>query len=211
VERSQLGLVEMVGACVAATGAAQPSGVLQAGLLTLGYKCAVQFLVESPGKIREFTGLLRALTSAQALEMKRVASEREEAKRRQSEMEAERKRQEEEEQRQKSIREMNEYYAARAKRREEKRLAKLAAAKAADGGVLAGDEAAKPDEISATSPAPPPLCGGEGVGSAGVAQSDNVAAKADDSAWEPKVLSGEQREYVDNGGAKEAVKPLNAA
>jgi len=194
VERSQMGLVEMVGACVAATGAAQPSGVLQAGLLTLGYKCAVQFLVESPGKIREFTGLLRALTSAQALELKRVVFEREEAKRKQSEMEAERKRQEEEEQRQKSIREMNEYYAARVKRREERRLAKLAVVQAAEGAVTPEAETPKPHDESVVT-----------------VESGGVLPQPDDGAWEPKVLSGEQREYVDNGAAKEGVKPLNAA
>jgi hypothetical protein len=75
-ERSQIGLVEIVGACAEATGMAK-SGTLEQGLLTLGNKCAVELLIQSPGKVREFTALLRALTSAQGQEIRRVQFQRE--------------------------------------------------------------------------------------------------------------------------------------
>lgn len=81
VERSRENLVEIVGACVEATGAVNPPGALQSGLLTLANKCAVQLAVESPDKVKEFTALLRALTSAQGMEMKRIPFQREEDKR----------------------------------------------------------------------------------------------------------------------------------
>lgn len=70
-ERSHANLVEVVGACMDATGLVKMPGTLQAGLLTLANKCAVEFLIESPGKVKEFTALLRAVTSAQGQEIKR--------------------------------------------------------------------------------------------------------------------------------------------
>src|SRR5580658_1667375 len=83
-------MVEMVGACVAATGLAQPAGALQTGMLTLAYKCAVELMVKTPGNVRELTALLRVLMSAQAMEMKRVEFERREERIREAKLEQER-------------------------------------------------------------------------------------------------------------------------
>jgi hypothetical protein len=182
LERSELGLVEMVGACVQATGLAQPPGVLQAGLLTLAYKCAVEFLVKSPEKIREFTALLKALTAAQALEMKRIEFQREEDRIKEEKLEKERKAVEMEEYNQRCKVEREE----EAKRREERRRAKLAVKAAEQGQQKSGAVELKV------------------VAQAGEAQPAGEVAE-----W--GVLSREQREYANNSTAKEAVKPLNPA
>jgi hypothetical protein len=84
-------------------------------LLALAYQCAVQFRVESPGKVREFTALLRAITSAQALEMKRVEFQRAEDKLRKEEFEKE----QEEKRRLGLLRKNRERREAREKLREE--------------------------------------------------------------------------------------------
>ncbi len=91
MERSREDRVEMASVCADALNTAKMDGTLQAGLLTLGYKCAMELLVQSPEKVREFTALLRALTSAQALEMKRMEFQREEERIKRSVLEYERK------------------------------------------------------------------------------------------------------------------------
>jgi hypothetical protein len=177
-ERSKESLTDMITVCVEAMGAAQP-GVLAGGYLTLALKCAVELLTQSPG-IKELTGLMRVMTSAQALEMKRIVFQREEAalKRRVKEWEEEQVKKREQEQR---IEEINE---ACRKAREEKRKAKAVAAEAAKGGagnIVALDE-------------------GRGERSQTAATGEGTAGEMVPTPDAPDI-----------DGAKEAVKPLNAA
>ena len=120
LERSREDLVEMAEVCADALKTLKTDGTMQAGLMALGYKCAMELLVQSPGKVREFTALLRALTSAQALEMKRIEFQREEERIKRCVLEHERKEAEQRE----WTRLCQEREEARAKAREEKRKAK---------------------------------------------------------------------------------------
>jgi hypothetical protein len=122
-ERSREDLVEMASVCADALATAKTDGTLQAGLLTLGYKCAMELLVQSPERVREFTALLRALTSAQALEMKRIEFQREEDRIKRCALEHERKEAEQRE----GARLREEREEAQREAREEKRRAKEAA------------------------------------------------------------------------------------
>ena len=90
MERSREDLAEMASVCADALATAKTDGTLQAGMLTLAMKVAVELLVQSPEKVREFTALLRAITSAQALEMKRIDFQREEERIRKCILEQER-------------------------------------------------------------------------------------------------------------------------
>ena len=76
-ERGRESLTEAMSLCVEAA-ALGDNAILRAGLLTLANQCAIQFMVESPREIKQITALLRALTSAQAQELKRVKSRSEE-------------------------------------------------------------------------------------------------------------------------------------
>ena len=76
-ERGRESLTEAMSACVEAA-ALGDNATLRAGLLTMANMCAVQFMTESPRDIKQITALLRALTSAQAQELKRVKSQSEE-------------------------------------------------------------------------------------------------------------------------------------
>src|ERR1700722_9701341 len=76
-ERGRESLTDAMSMCVEAA-ALGDNGTLRAGLLTMANMCAVQFFTESPRDIKQITSLLRALTSAQAQEMKRVKSQSEE-------------------------------------------------------------------------------------------------------------------------------------
>jgi hypothetical protein len=75
-ERGRESLTEGMSMCVEAA-ALGDNAVLRAGLLTMANMCAVQFMTESPRDIKTITALLRALTSAQAQELKRVKSQSE--------------------------------------------------------------------------------------------------------------------------------------
>lgn len=134
-ERSHTSLMEAMAVSVEAAAAVKTTGALQTGFLTLAYKCAVEFMVQSPGNIRELTTLLRALTSAEALAMKRPAFQREEEEFRKKREQEEKEAQWRERERQAA----NEAWAEREKRREERKLAKALAAKAAEEAAKAGD------------------------------------------------------------------------
>jgi hypothetical protein len=132
MERSREDLVEMAELCTDALKTMKADGTLQAGLLTLGYKCAMELLVQSPGRVREFTALLRALTSAQALEMKRIDFQREEERIKKSVLDYERKEAEQRE----YERQNNERWRVTLERREATRKANLAAKAAAESSKL---------------------------------------------------------------------------
>ena len=76
-ERGRESLTAAMSMCVEAA-ALGDNATLRAGLLTMANMCAVQFMTESPRDIKQITALLRALTSAQAQELKRVKSQSDE-------------------------------------------------------------------------------------------------------------------------------------
>ena len=70
-ERSRRNLEHAVVMCRDAKEVVKAPEMLQEGLLTLACKSAVELAVQSPERVKEFTALLRALTLAQAQEIKR--------------------------------------------------------------------------------------------------------------------------------------------
>jgi hypothetical protein len=78
-ERNQESLADTMSACVDAAAMGNDD-VLRSGLLSMANVCAVQFLMESPKDVKTFTALLRALTSAQGQEMRRIKFEQEEGR-----------------------------------------------------------------------------------------------------------------------------------
>ncbi len=99
-ERNKENLADAMSACVAAASLGDDE-VLRAGLLSMANVCAVQLLMEPPKDIRQFTALLRAWTSAQAQEMRRIKFEQGEGRQWRSRViEEARKRKQEEENRQ---------------------------------------------------------------------------------------------------------------
>ena len=134
LQRSEERRLETVALCLESL-AAKNDGTLQAGLLALANQCAIEFLVEHPKSVREFTGMLRALTSAGTFEMKQVEFQRAQEQRRQAEIEQKKK--EEQERRWRALSAQRE--EERQKLREEKRQARLAAKAAA----MTNDQAPK--------------------------------------------------------------------
>ncbi len=99
-ERNSENLADAMSACVAAASLGDDE-VLRAGLMSMANVCAVQLLMEPPKDIKQFTALLRAWTSAQAQEMKRIKFEQGEGRPWRSRViEEARKRKQEEENRQ---------------------------------------------------------------------------------------------------------------
>ena len=113
LQREEERRLETVALCLESL-AAKNNGTLQAGLLALANQCAIEFLVEHPKSMREFTGMLRALTSAGMFEMKHVEFQRAGEERRRRQMEQ--------------------------AEQEERRLAKLAAKKAATNAAMTNDQ-----------------------------------------------------------------------
>jgi len=182
MERSREDLVEMANMCADALATAKTDGTLQAGLLTLGYKCAMELLVQSPGKVREFTALLRALTSAQALEMKRVEFQRGEDERKAQAL----KKQKDEEREREWQRKQNEENEARWKAREEKRKAKAAATESSKDQAPSTRETASPKlqivEEKLGLPAASVKTLGAQAAAKPLSQTEGVSSAADNSA-----------------------------
>ena len=150
-ERGRESLTEAMSACVEAA-ALGDNATLRAGLLTMANACAVQFMTESPKDIRQFTALLRALTSAQGQEMKWIKFEREDGWNWRSRMREEARKSKQEEENLQSV-EVN----GRGMR-EEKEERGIAAK---ESGAASKEEEAEPEpsKLSATSPRPLPVEG----------------------------------------------------
>src|ERR1700749_1786598 len=78
-ERRREDLTDTMSACVEAA-ALGDNATLRAGLLAMANMCAVRFMTESPRDIKTITALLRALTSAQGQELRRVKAQKEAAR-----------------------------------------------------------------------------------------------------------------------------------
>jgi hypothetical protein len=141
-ERGRESLTEAMSMCVEAAALGHDE-VLRAGLLTMANACAVQYLMQPPKDIKEFTAMLRAMTSAQSQEMKWIKFEREEGCNWRSRMRDEARKSKQEEENLQSV-------AVNEERSEEKEAGD--AAKATTEKV-----ASKTDlRVNATSPRPSP-------------------------------------------------------
>jgi hypothetical protein len=75
-ERNKESLADAMNVCVQAASLGHDE-ILRSGLLTMANACAVQYLMQPPKDIKQFTAMLRAMTSAQSQEMKWIKFERE--------------------------------------------------------------------------------------------------------------------------------------
>jgi hypothetical protein len=145
-ERNKDSLADAMSACVDAASLGSDD-VLRSGLLTMANVCAVQFLMESPKDVKIFTALLRALTSAQGQEMRRIKFEQEEGRHIRSRvMGAVLKRQEEE--RRQSL-ERDEENEAQETEKEAK-----AKDQAPEGSATCAEKAKRETEVSGSIPTP---------------------------------------------------------
>jgi hypothetical protein len=195
-ERGRESLTEAMSMCVEAAALGHDD-VLRAGLLTMANACAVQYLMQPPKDIRQFTAMLRAMTSAQSQEMKWIKFEREDGQYWRSRVMGEaRKRKDEEEERERV--EMNEDRSGEKEARQEAGNA----AKTPEKTEAVNSESKTGLRVNATSPRPSPY----------QADSRGESKRPLTPTLSPSVGEGEGRvRHADKASGAAVVVPLKAA